>query len=298
MFGPGLVVFLLIGVLLLVLLTVVGWVVARSPLRRGTVERFAARQRLAVTDGNAAHVVGALLITHRWRRAGLVLGLAVGVVWSLREASLTVHFLAGLLGWFAGAVVAEWRVSGLHDPGARRVAALAPRGVALYLTPAVRVLAGLTGAAVLVLLAAAAARGGVSSAWAGWLGYSAALAGVLALTARAVVARASGFVEPDLREADDALRCHGLTVLAGTGIAASYPAISGLVALVATPDRASGTNDGSWALLIFVACLLTGLWVAVWSPSAREARASTQGERGPEATRSAEAAPHTDREPA
>ena len=114
MFGIGFAVVVTLLLAVFVLFGFLGWIVARSPLKRSTVERFARRQRLELTDANAGYVVSALLITHRWRRAGLVLGLGLaGLAWSLQHGSISLHFLAGFLGWFVGAVVAEWRISRL-----------------------------------------------------------------------------------------------------------------------------------------------------------------------------------------
>lgn len=272
MFGLRLLELALVVVVLAVLIGLLGWVVARSPLRRRTVERFAARQHLEITDGNAAHVVGALLITHRWRRAGLVLGLAVGLVWSLQYGSLTLHFLTGFLGWFVGAVVAEWRINGLDQPGPRRAAGLEPRSLTRYVTPVVLVVASVAAVILVVVGVAAVVRTGMTWDWVGWAAYSGAVMVVLAVTARAIVARPSGFVDSAVREADDALRCHGLTVLAGSGVAAAYPPIAGLAVMTAHPDGVPSSGGPAWTLLIMVVFVLLGLWVAVWSASARAVR--------------------------
>jgi hypothetical protein len=272
MFGAGVIeVLLLVGVVL-VLAVMVAWATARGPLRRGTVERFSRRQRLELTDGNAPHVVVALLVTHRWRRAGLVVGLGVGLLWSMRNGALTLHLIAGLLGWFVGAVVAEWRIGRLTPAGNRRIAGLAPRGISRYLTAEVRAIIALVGAGLVVLLVVSAVRGGVRGEWWAWLGYVLALGSGLGLTARAVVARPSGFVDGGVRAADDALRCHGLTVLAGSAVAAAYPALVGLALLAVYPAGRHPTTDPPWALAVVVVCLLTGYLVAVWSPSTRAAR--------------------------
>lgn len=258
--------------LVLILFAVIGWVVARSPLRRRTVERFARRQHLELVDANAPHVVAALLITHRWRRAGLVLGVLVGVLWSIQYGSLTVHFLSGFLGWFVGAVIAEWRISGLDRPGTRRVAALEPRHLSRYIPPVVVAAASVVAVVLVAAGIIAAVRSGVSWGWGGWMVYSAAVTVVLAVTARAVVARPSGFTDAAIREADDALRCHGLTVLAGSGIAAAYPPIVGLTLQAIHPHGVPTSIDPAWTLLVLAALILLGWWVAVWSPSARTGR--------------------------
>ena len=271
MFGLPLVLLGLIAVVL-ILFAVIGWVVARSPLKRRTVERFARRQHLELVDVNAPHVVSALLITHRWRRAGLVLGVLVGALWSMQYGSLTVHFLTGFLGWFVGAVIAEWRISGLDRPGTRRVAALEPRHLTRYLTPVVLLAASVVAVVLVAAGVIAAVRAGVSWGWGGWMAYSAAVTAVLALTARAIVARPSGFVDAAVREADDALRCHGLTVLVGSGIAAAYPPIVGLALQAIHTNGVPTSIDPAWTLLVMAGLILLGWWVAVWSPSARAGR--------------------------
>lgn len=258
--------------LVLILFAVIGWVVARSPLKRRTVERFARRQHLDLDDANAGHVVAALLITHRWRRAGLVLGILAGVLWSMQYGSLTLHFLTGFLGWFVGAVIAEWRISGLDQPGTRRVAAVEPRHLSRYITPVVLLAASLVAVVLVTAGITAAARAGVSWGWGGWMAYSAAVTIGLAVTARAIVARPSGFVDAAVREADDALRCHGLTVLVGSGIAAAYPPIVGLALQATHPNGVPTSADPAWTLLVMAALILLGWWVAVWSPSTRAGR--------------------------
>ncbi|HHU09010.1 MAG TPA: hypothetical protein GXZ60_03185 [Intrasporangiaceae bacterium] len=289
MAAPRLTVLLLVVLLVLIAFAGIGWILARSPLKRTTVERFARRQRIAVVDANAAHVVGALLITHRWRRAGLVLGLLIGVVWSLQHASLNLNFLAGFLGWFVGAVVAEWRISRLDQGEQRRVAGLEPRSVTRYVTPLVLGIAAVIAIAVVVVAGAALARDGATWSWARWVLYSVAVVVVLALTARTIVGRPSGFVDPEVREADDALRCHGLTVLAGSAVAAAYPAIVELAVLAAYPDGVPSSVDPGWTFLIFVVLVALGWWVAVRSPSAREGRvARTADPSGDESGRESE----------
>ncbi|WP_159903319.1 hypothetical protein [Ornithinibacter aureus] len=55
----------------------------------------------------------------------------------------------------------------------------------------------------------------------------------------------------------------------------SYPALTGFALLAAHPDGAPPSTSTPWALLITVAALLSGAWVAVWAPSARGRRLST-----------------------
>jgi hypothetical protein len=262
---------------LLVACLAIGWVVATRPLRRSTVERFARRQLLGLVESNSSHVVAALLITHRWRRAGLVLGILVGLVWSLQSGSFTLHLLAGFLGWFAGAVVAEWRISALDQPGSRRTAALERRSVSRYVTPVVMALVCVVAVSLVGISIVALVAAGVTGSWLTWAGYSVVVVCGLAATARALVGRPSGFRAPGLREADDALRCHGLTVLAGSGVAAAYPPIAGFSVLAAYPDGVSSPGDPAWVVLILIVLVLLGLWIAVWSQSARGASGRAPG---------------------
>ena len=115
----------------------------------------------------------------------------------------------------------------------------------------------------------------VDGTWWGWVAYTGALVVTCALTAGAVMRRPSGFVDSDVRDADDALRTHALGVLVGSAIAASYPALTGFALLAAHPDGAPTSATAPWELLIMVAALLSGVWVAVWGPSARGRRLST-----------------------
>ncbi|KAB7744454.1 hypothetical protein GA707_07450 [Nostocoides sp. F2B08] len=265
-------VLLVLLALVFTLFALLGWVVARSPLRRRTMDRFARRQHVEIVDANAAHVVSAMLITHRWRRAGLVLGVLGGLVWSLQYGSLTLHFFTGFLGWFVGAVIAEWRISGLDQPGTRRVATLQPRSLSRYVTPVVLIAAALVVVVLVLTGIVAAVRAGVTWSWGGWMAYAFAVTAVLTLTARAIVARPSGFADAAVREADDALRCHGLTVLVGSGIAAAYPPIAGLALHASHPKGVPTSTDPAWTLLVMAALILAGWWVAAWSPSARARR--------------------------
>lgn len=74
----------------------------------------------------------------------------------------TLHLIAGLLGWFAGAVIAERRIGGLDTPGARRAATLERRTVTRDPTVEALALAGITTAALVALLLASGARTGTN----------------------------------------------------------------------------------------------------------------------------------------
>ena len=187
----------------------------------------------------------------------------------MRGGQLTLNFLAGFLGWFAGLVVAQWRIGTLDQPGERRVASLSSRNLRDYVTGNNLLLVGVAVFAWLVLAVLAVLRVGFTVEWWGYLLYSVLVLGALALTARTVINRPSGFVDPDVREADHALRAHGLTVLVGSTIALLYPPIWTFAVQVAYPDGVPFSIDPVWTFLIMLACLLVGWYVASASRSVR-----------------------------
>jgi hypothetical protein len=271
-------------VLLVVALLGVGVVllvagVSTAPVSLPRLRRFAARQELLVTEANGPLVVRALAVTRRWRALGLTTGVLLGLLWALRDHRLTLNFTAAFLGWFVGAVVAEWRLAGLVVETGRRTASLARRTVTAYLRRDAAVLLGLACLALVVLFGAVVARAGsVGSGAAGlrgeatlWL--AAAAAGLAAVTAtlRRVASRPQPAVDGDLLAADDALRARSANVLAGSAIvAAGYPAASLLGLLGTTFARSSG----AWAGASVAALLLTvvvGWLVAVRPSPARRA---------------------------
>lgn len=250
---------------------------AGRPPSRASVEAFARRQALVLTEANAPLVVASLTITHRWRRFGLVTGVALGFMWALPQGRVELNFVAMLLGWFAGAVVAEWRVSA-PERGTRRRADLAPRTLASYVTATNRASLGV----VLGLLALAMARSGMLAVarpalWSSWLIATAeCVVGGLVLwaVARRVVGRARPS-EPDLRNADDALRSNSLTALSGSAVAlAAVPAASYVQILVATDPHYNAIDlatvaSGAAVVVMTLVLAALGYWMAVWSPSLR-----------------------------
>lgn len=242
------------------------------PWRRGvafaTVNRFARRQRLHITVQNGGHVMRVLAVTFRWRRVGLVLGFCASIAASIPAGRVTIAFVALFLGWFAGAVVAEWRVSALPVEGTRRAASLGRRSLAQYVTRPNRVLllvaAALLGLSSLVALWRHLADGTGLGRWSWTLGLTVLGAGLLALTLRRVVDRPQSAGEQSLLEADDALRGHSLTVLTGCAIAAAGFAFAEFV------DQAvPGLGEGLLGFLLLALAAGAGWWVAARSPSAR-----------------------------
>lgn len=276
---------LLAGLALLVLGLWLVLLVGR-PVDRRRVERFVRRHDLPLTDDNGPVVVRALAVSHRWRRFGLASGFLVAAVWSLREGRLQVDFLAMFLGWFLGAVVAEWRIAGPPVEGPRRSVDLAPRTVAGFVTGTVRAaflaVLGLTaGAGLVVGVLALAGRVPDLATWLVPVVELVAGAVVVGLTARRVVDRPRPVASADVRAADDALRGHGLTVLAGSAIAlaglplADFVSTSLGVVLEREDELASFVG-----VLVLLACVVLGWFVAARSRPARASRPAPAGRSG------------------
>lgn len=243
-----------------------------GPIGRERVSRFADRHALAITPDNGPQVVRALGTTHRWRRFGLVSGLLLAALWALQEGRLSLDLVATFAGWFAGAVLAEWRISAPPSRGTRRQADLRVRTVSSFVTASNR-----------VALATVAALLVVTAVWAGvvdladpgrradWLAAVAACllsGGVLWAVTRRIVDRPRPAGPPDIRDADDALRGHSLTVLAGSAVALASLPLAGFVGTIL--DRLAGPGPGALAwFLTLVAGLLWGWLVAARSPSVR-----------------------------
>lgn len=187
------------------------------------------------------------------------------------------HLIAGLLGWFAGAVIAEWRIGRLDTPGARRAATLERHTVTRYLTVEALALAGITATALVALLLASGARTGTSGAWWGWVAYTGALVVTCALTAGAVMRRPSGFVDSDVRDADDA-RKHARAGGSGRlGHRRVLPRADGIRPARSPPRRRPDLGDRALGAPDHGRGPAQRWWVAVWEPSARGRRGSPSG---------------------
>lgn len=266
-----------LGMLLALAALVAGVRMSGGPVSRARLERFARRQHLTLTSTNAALVVRSLALTRRWRALGLSTGVACGVLWALREGSLTVNFLAGFLGWFVGAVVAEWRIAGVTPPEERRrVASLERRTVAAYLRTGSRVLLGAALAGLVTAFVATVAASGVQEAGpvveaAAWLLVAGVGLALVALTLRHVVTRPQPPTTPDVIAADDALRARAANVLAGSAIAAAGVPTAALLELLGL----SRHDDGTWASLglgVMIVELVVGFVVATTASPARTRR--------------------------
>lgn len=240
----------------------------RKRVAISAVNRFARRQRLPITTANGGHVLRAMAVSFRWRRVGLVVGFGMSIAVSIPQGRLTIWFLALFLGWFAGAVVAEWRVSALPVEGTRRAASIGRRSLARYVTtPNRRLLLG-AGALLALTILGGLARVVVDGAgfarWSWTVALTLVGALLLAITLRRVVDRPQSAGDPSLVEADDALRGHSLTVLTGSAIAAA-----GFAAGELTSHAVPGTGGGLLGFAVLVVAALVGWWVAARSPSAR-----------------------------
>ncbi len=272
-------VFVLLAVALLLVVGLAVWALQGSAVSRKRVTRFAVRQRVHLTTANAPLVVRAIAITHRWRRAGLALGFLTGFAVAATQSRLSIDFVAMFLGWFAGAVVGEWRISGLPVEGTRRVAALEIRSLSSYVTVANRVLL----AVVAALLGLGAAYAGTYAVrddaylptWLGWLGVTLGALAALGLTVRRVVGRPLAHATTDLRGADDALRGHALTVITGSAIAAAGLPLAAFLAIVGSASVSGAGWDGAGTLALLVLVVL-GWYVASRSPSVRSRQGLTR----------------------
>ena len=253
----------------------------RAPVERRALETFARRQQLRVTVANGPLLLQSLTMTRRWRTLGLSTGIACGFLWAVRDGRVTLNFTAAFLGWFVGAVVAEWRIAGLPRTGGTRLASLERRTVTAYLrrtsgTLLALALVVLVGAFIRVLLLAGA-DGGVDGAAAvrqafAWFAVAATGLALVALTLRHVVTRRQPPASGDLIAADDALRARAATVLAGSAIAAAGVPTANLFALAGGLLVQDGSDTSALGVGIMLLEQVVGCLVAT-SPSPARTRA-------------------------
>jgi hypothetical protein len=233
-----------------------------SSLDRATVVQFAASHDLALTPANGRYVVGYLVRNLRWRRWGGVVGLALAVVLSnafthtttttspvgqdtTATSTHTNHSLSWFLlvgiGYFGGALIAEWR-SGATVTGPRRIASLHVRDARDYLDPTFRrtTYGALAAGAILVTASAAWPGYRPSSSLAQRIGLLAVLFLVVVITQVATqwVARRPQPVDDDLLTAREAVRTSCVNLLGGIGVAFAWLILS----WVAASTRAHGTG--------------------------------------------------------
>jgi hypothetical protein len=262
-----------IAAVVVLVLVVAGVRSARAPVERRTLETFARRQRLTVTVDNGPLLLQCLTLTRRWRALGLATGVACGFLWAVRDGRVTLNFTTAFLGWFVGAVVAEWRIAGLPRPEGTRAASLERRTVTAYLrreSGALLVLAllVLVGAFVGVVVRPRDAAGSTGEAVA-WLAATVLGLALVGLTLRRLVTRRQPPAAADLLAADDALRARAANVLAGSAIAAAGVPTASLFALVGGLQPQDRADLASLGVGILVLEQVVGFLVATAASPAR-----------------------------
>ena len=276
MIGPALVLLVLIGLVLLLL----AWITLYHRLRpvgRDEVEDLAELADVEVTSGNVGVLVDAIARTRLWRTLGVTVAVMGCLVWAtvgvLREGRLDfllAYLLVGLVGYWAGAVVAELRTA-QADPGdGPRAASLERRELTDYVGSwAARWprRLGLAGA----ISGAVALAAGSRDPWVIGAGLGAAAISVAGLVvAQYVLERSRPDLAPDIAAADDAVRSRSLHAIGGAtvgiGIWTASLAVAGLIitalvrlsggdaSLVLTLDQ-SGLG-GVYALVLVVFCVV------------------------------------------
>jgi hypothetical protein len=233
-----------------------------SSLDRATVAEFAAAHDLALTPASGRYVVGYLVRNLRWRRWGGFVGLALAIVLSnaLTHTSTTTadfsqgttvtsthtnHSLSWFLligvGYFGGALIAEWR-SGAAITGPRRAASLQVRDARDYLDPTFRrtTYGVLAAGAILCTAAAAGPHYRPFASLTQRIALLALLLLVVVITRVATqwVARRPQPVDDELLTAREAVRASCVNLLGGIGVAFAWL----LLSWVATSSRVHGTG--------------------------------------------------------
>jgi hypothetical protein len=233
-----------------------------NSLNRTAVAQFAAAHNLALTPASGRYVVGYLVRNLRWRRWGGFVGLALAIILSnafthtattttsdgdgtTMTSTHTDHSLSWFLligiGYFGGALIAEWR-SGAAITGPRRAASLQVRDARDYLDPTFRrtTYAMLAAGAILGVAAAAGPHYRPFASLAQRIVLLALLLLVVVITRVATqwVARRPQPVDDDLLTAREAVRTSCVNLLGGIGVAFAWLVLS----WVATSSRVHGTG--------------------------------------------------------
>jgi hypothetical protein len=248
---------------------------ARSPVSRGNLETFARRQDLTVTAANGPLILRSLALTRSWRTFGLWTGIVCGFLWAMRDAQVTLNFTTAFLGWFVGAVFAEWRIAGLPPNDDRRTASLERRTVSGYLSVQSRVVLALAlvllaGSFVAVVVMAGTTDGAATTEALLWAGAAALGLVLVGLTLRRVATRRQPPAAPELVAADDALRARAAAVLAGSVVAASGLPTATMFELIGGQVHGDG---GAWAtsgLGIMLLEMVVGFVVATTAARPRQ----------------------------
>lgn len=254
-----------------------------SALDRAAVAHFAAAHNLALTPANGRYVVGYLVRNLRWRRWGGFVGLALAVVLSnsLTHSSTTTtsvgqdgtttsthtshsiiwFFLIGI-GYFGGALIAEWR-TGAMITGPRRAASLQVRDARDYLDPTFRRTAyrTLVAGAALVIAAAAWPHYRPSTSLAQRIALLALLLLVVVITQVSTqwVARRPQPLDDDLLTAREAVRTSCVNLLGGIGVAFAWLVLS-WVAASCRADSSGAVNPVASAMTIIAFLMSVRCW--------------------------------------
>jgi hypothetical protein len=278
-FGGPLLVLLALGALL-VLYAVLVLLLRLRPVEREEVEELAELSDLAVTETNVGLLVDAVARTRLWRTVGVLAAVLASltymVVVALRESRLTFELsflLWGLIGYWAGSIVAELRTASAEPEDGVRIASVEPRELTAYVgtwAAAWPRRLGLIGA----VAGGGALMAGSRDPWIIGSGLGAAAVSVVGLVvAQYILERARPDLAPDTAAADDALRSRSLHAVGGStvgiGIWTSSIAVAGLLATVLAaasggdPARAAAPDgsvlEGLYVLVIVVFALVIPL---------------------------------------
>ncbi|WP_375493488.1 hypothetical protein [uncultured Jatrophihabitans sp.] len=237
---------------------------------RARLERFARRQQLPITPENAITVVNYLATVRRWRVCGFVAGVVIEDACTFTQhgawhVGASIIGPGALIGWFVGALVAEWRVESQRHAGPRRTASLAARRLRDYIP---RWFATVT--AVLWVIAIAAAlfaiiRLGVAAPSLAVLAAALLATPICGVVARRVVNRPQSPAAPDVLAADDALRSRSLHVLTGCTLALNGMLAAFGLSVVLMSGSGLGVYSPLAALLGSIVVPFLG-WLAATSP--------------------------------
>lgn len=269
--GFGLVMVLIVAIaLVLLLVAFIGLAHRLRPVGRDEIEEVAYLSDLDVTSANIGLVIDAVARTRLWRTLGVLVAVIVCVlrmlVELLTEQKLSVQLdflLWGLIGYWAGAVVAELRTA-QADPGdGPRAASLERRELTDYVGPWAAAWPrrlGLVGAIAGVVALVSGSR----DAWVIGFGLGAAVISVAGLVvAQYVLERSRPLLAPDIAAADDAIRSRSLHAIGGAtvgiGIWAASIAVAGAILTLA----ARAVGDDPSVVLAGEAQLLGGLYALV-----------------------------------
>ena len=244
---------------------------AGAYVARPRLARFARRQGLRITSANGDLVIRYLATTRRWRAAGLAVGLLISLIHSVPRGAVRIDFFTLFAGWFAGAVVAEWRLTTIES-GGRHAAVLRRRARSDYLAPTARWLVDAAAMGAIALGCAVVVRSRTIGSFNGLaallLGVEIAVVVVIGAVQRRVLTRAQPVANADVIAADDAIRARSLHVLAGATLALVGYLASALVIQLGNRGR-----PGASAVTLLIAAPLAGWLVATRASPIRRARA-------------------------